>query len=428
MQTGFGRGRMIDSAKDTQFSDAWIVLGILLMLISAATRNPFFATAAALLFVIAGFGWLYARVAADKLVYARNFSETRAFLGETVELEISLANRKLAPVSWVVVRDVVPDELPINEQRITPNPSNNLAEFTTFWMLGPRQRLTRRYSVACTSRGFHRFGPATIQTGDSFGFFGRRYTIDDSRHLIVYPRLYTADEMQLPTRNPFGDIHVPRSLFEDPLRTAGIRAWQSGDTLRRVHWKATARRQEMLSRIYEPSEETHVQFFMNVATMERHWYGYMPELQERVISVTASLAALADAERLPFGLAANGVLPESDRPIRLLPGRSPQQLITVLELLAAVTPLATGPIEQMLATEAPHLPWGATLVVVTGIAHESLLATLEDLAAVGRRVVLITLAQAPPTTAIQAYPVYHLPHLVDDIVRLAPPATEDGAA
>ncbi|MEX1020263.1 MAG: DUF58 domain-containing protein [Litorilinea sp.] len=419
MNLGSASRRIIDTGKDTQFSDAWLLLGIVLTLIGAATRNPFFTTAAAFLFVIAGFAWLYARIAIENLVYARRFSETRAFLGETVTLELSLANRKFTPVSWIIGRDIFPDELAINEHQIAPNPSNNLAEFTTFWMLGPRQRLTRRFEIQCTTRGFHRFGPVTLHTGDSFGFFTRRQTVADTQFLIVYPRLYAAAELQLPTKNPFGEVHVPHSLFEDPLRTAGIREWQASDGLRRVHWKATARQQTMLSRIYEPSEETHIQFFLNVATMERHWYGYMPELQERVISVTASLAALADEQRLPFGLSANGVLPASDRPIRLLPGRSPQQLITVLELLAAVTPLATGPIEQLLPIEAPHLPWGATLVVVTGIAHPALLATLLDLAAGGRRIVLVTLAEAPPAQDLPNITVYHLPHLADDLIQMA---------
>ncbi|MCB9151350.1 MAG: hypothetical protein H6641_21555 [Caldilineaceae bacterium] len=53
--------------------------------------------------------------------------------------------------------------------------------------------------------------------------------------------------------------------------------------------------------------------------MERHWHGHIPELQERTISVTASLASLAAEQRLPVGLIANGALPGSDQSLRLLP-------------------------------------------------------------------------------------------------------------
>ena len=54
--------------------------------------------------------------------------------------------------------------------------------------------------------------------------------------------------------------------------------------------------------------------------------------------------------------------------------------------------------------------------MVTAIAHEGLLAALLSLAGAGRRVVLFTLAQEPPTQLLPGITVYHLPHLVDDLV------------
>ncbi len=175
----------------------------------------------------------------------------------------------------------------------------------------------------------------------------------------------------------------------------------------------------MLSRVYEPSEEPQVLIFLNVATLQRHWQGNIPELQERTISVAASLAALCSDLRLPVGLVANGFLPNSDQALRLLPGRSPGQLVRILELLAAVTGFAIAPLEEMLLAEAPRLPWGATLLVVSAVAHEDLLVALANLVRAGRQVVLFTLAEAPPTELPPGLLVYHLPHLVDDLVAPA---------
>jgi uncharacterized protein (DUF58 family) len=168
--------------------------------------------------------------------------------------------------------------------------------------------------------------------------------------------------------------------------------------------------------MYEPSEELQLLIFLNVATLVRHWQGNIPELQERAISVAGSLAALGIELRRPVGLIANGFLPGSDQPLRLLPGRSPDQLVRILELLAAITPLATQPIEDMLWRESPRLPWGATLLVVSAIAHDALLATLMELSQAGRQIVLFTLAEDPPTRQLPGIRVYHLPHLVDDLI------------
>jgi uncharacterized protein (DUF58 family) len=411
--------RRIDPTKDTQFSDAWIIIAIALTVAGVALNSRYLTGAAALLLAIAGVAWIWARVSLAGVSYERTFSEIRAFRGETVELALSVRNRKPVPLTWLTIRDTFPQELPVAEKDLVANPVTNLADFSTFWMIGPYQRITRRYEVECVERGFHSYGPVEAQTGDGFGFFSRRTLFADVQRLIIYPHLYSVTELRLPSKNPFGEARGSGRLFEDPLRTVGIRAWQESDSPRRVHWKATARQQTLLSRVYEPSEEQQVMLFLNVATLERHWHGYLPELQERTISVAGSLAALAAELRLPVGLIANGALPGSDQPLRLLPGRGPNQLVRILELLAAVTPFATGPIETMLLHEAPRMPWGATLVVVTAIAHNDLLATITDLAAAGRKVVLFTLAKEPPATLMPGVTIYHLPHLIDDLITPA---------
>ena len=412
----FTRRRTIDQSVDTQFSDAWVFFAVVLTLIGLALNNVVLTTAAVLLLLISGLSWLWAELSYRALTYHRHFSEVRAFQGETVELVLELRNAKMLPQPWVTVHDSFPHVLPVAEIKLEVNPSTNLADFRTFWMIGPYQRITRRFQVECTERGYHPYGPAAITTGDAFGFFTRTTVQHTADHLIIYPRLYTVAEMRLPTKHPFGPSVTPNSLYQDPLRTAGVRPWEAGDSLRRVHWKASARQQELLSRIYEPSEERVVQLFLNSTTMTRHWHGYIPEMQERAISVAGSLAALAAEARLPVGLIANGALRGSERALRLLPGRSPSQLMHILELLAQVTPFATQPIEDLLVEQAPHLPWGATIVIVTAVAHDDLLATLLDLAAVGRRIVLVTLAQEPPRQYMGSVTVYHLPHLVDDLI------------
>jgi uncharacterized protein (DUF58 family) len=348
------------------------------------------------LFVIALVSGSWSRLSLFGLHYSRHFSETRAFMGETIELTLEVRNQKFLPLTWLEVVDIFSATLPLGGGEVVLNRATNLGEFRTFWMPGAFQRLTRHFTIQCTQRGYHTYGPATISTGDGFGLFSRRVRGGERNRVIVYPRLYSVAELRLPAKNPFGEKGSRLQLFEDPLRTIGVREWMTGEDMRRIHWKATARHQHMLSRI--------------------HWQGNIPELQERVISVASSLATHCAELRLPVGLIANGFLPGSDQPIRLLPGRSPQQLVRILELLAAITPFATQPIEDMIWREAPRLPWGATLLVVTAIAHDDLLAAVMNLKEAGRQIVLFTLAEEPPTRQLPGILVYHLPHLVDDLV------------
>lgn len=426
---GFRRQRRyIDLTKDTQFSDAWVLLALLVLGFGLVAASAFFTTAGILLLALAAISWLWSAFSLFGLHYHRRFAEVRAFQGEEIRLTLEVQNQKFLPLTWLTVQDIFPAELPLRETTVSFNQATNQGEFRTFWMPNAFQRLSRHFTIQCTARGFHKFGPAHVETGDGFGFFNRAARFPDEQFLIVYPRLYSVAELDLPAKNPFGNLRAHGHLHEDPLRAVGVRAWASGDSPRRIHWKATARHQELLSRVYEPSKEQQILIFLNVATLERHWYGTIPELQERTISVAASLAALAAEERLPVGLIANGTLPGSDQPLRLLPGRNPEQLTRILELLAAVTSFASDPIEHLLLKEAPRLGWGATIVVVSAIAHEALLVSLLELAEAGRPVVLFTLAEEPPTQFLKGVTVYHLPHLLDDLIlpRLAG-AEESGA-
>lgn len=415
----------IDTGKTTQFSEAWVLLAILLTVAGLALHNTFLTGAAATLLVIACISWAWNRYSLARVSYTRRFSEIRAFLGEEVELHLEVRNRKPLPLTWLIVRDVFPAGLPVNEQEMAINPATNQVTFSTFWMPGAYQRIGRTVRIQCVRRGFHRFGPSTLHSGDGFGFFEQSRALNDEVRLIVYPRLYSVSELNLPSDNPFGSRRSRARLYEDPLRSAGVREWQDGDEMRRVHWKASAHSQRLLSRVYEASEEHVVQIMLNVATFERHWQGVIVELHERAISVAGSLAALALEQRHAVGLMANGVIPGSDQVLRLLPGRSPNQLLHIMELLAAVTHFASHTLEELLMRETPRLPWGATIVVVTAIAHPTLLAALMDLAAVGRRLVLVTLAEEPPRRWLGSVEVFHLPHLVDDLIALQPVHPEE---
>lgn len=408
--------RYVDLEKDTQFSEAWVTLAVILTFLGVLLSNAFLTAAALSLLVIAAITWLWNEFSLYGLHYERHLSETRAFLGETIELTLEVHNQKFLPLTWLSITDRFPSSLLVNTKQVEVDTVTNFGEFHSFWMPGAFQRLTRTYQVSCNERGYFTYGPAIVSTGDGFGLFSRRATLPPQQRLIVYPRLYTVAELRLPHKNPFGDQAARGKLFEDPLRTVGIRTWQPPDSQRRIHWKATAHHHQLLSRLYEPSAEPQVLIFLNVATLERHWHGYVPELLERTISVAASLAALAAEQKLAVGLIANGALPNSDQPIRLLPGRSPAQLVRILELLAAITFFATGPLEEMLLREAPRTPWGSTIVVVTGIAHPALLAALLTLAQAGRQIVLLTLAEEPPQTRLPGITVLHLPHLVEDLI------------
>lgn len=395
----------------TLFNDAWIALALLCILIGVLSKQVGLSLLGVLLLTVLPIARLWNHLSLHRVLYARRLDPRRAFIGETVDLTLTVENRKLLPLGWLIVEDEWPEELHLIEKEqdlhpLTPGRMILQNSLSLRWY----ERVRLHYKIQCEQRGFFRLGPARMTGGDIFGIFKRQYLFSDISWLIVYPKVLPIDQLGLPPKNPFGETRSRERIFEDPARTVGVRDHAPSDGFRHIHWKATARRQDLQVKVYEPTTSFTLMVFLNVATLERYWMGTIPDLLERCISVAASVSSYAVDQKWVTGLIANGSVPHSDQPIKVLPGRDPQQLTRVLEALAAVRPVASLNIEQLLARESPRISWGATLVVVTGIVTEELGSTLLRLHHAGRRLVLISLAKEPPDPLLsEQILTYHLP-------------------
>lgn len=373
------------------FNETWGSLAILLFLLGLLLQQEALFALAAFLLMMSPLAWLWNRLSPDGLRYRRTFADTHVFAGETVSFDIEMENDKRLPLPWVRVDDRFPETMPPVERSLAASSSPGVSFLVHVASLGSSERVRWTYQLPCPQRGFYFFGPARLRTGDIFGLFQQDIRLERTDRLVVYPQVRPLPALGLPDKNPFGDQAVQSFLFEDPLRAVGARDYHPDDPLKHVHWKATARQQRMQVRVFERTRSRQVVVFLNVSTFAKHWHGVDPDLLEKVIRVAASLAFHAYSQAQPTGLIANGSLPRSDQPIRVLPGRAPDQMRRLLEALAAVTSFPTSSLADLLELESPRLPWGATLVVVTAIVDDRLLATLATLRRAGRPVVLVSL-------------------------------------
>ena len=393
------------------FNRAWIQLALILVPIALIFDVPALLTISALLLSILPVAWWWNRRSLKGVEYARLLGERRAFPGETVDLTLRVTNQKLMPLGWLSVEDQWSMALPLENGALFPSVSGLTGLFRSAFSIRWYERVSRRYRVRCTQRGFYSFGPVRLSSGDIWGLFRQDLVQDHLDWLVVYPQVLPLEALGFPPKEPLGETRAFWRIFEDPTRAVGIRDHRPEDSFRRIHWKATARRQELQVKVHEPTTSHNLVIFLNVATFARHWEGTKPVLLEQAIAVAASVASHAVKERFMVGLMANGSIPHSDQPIKVLPSRRPDQLARVLEALAAVTSFTTSTVEDLLLTQSARLPWGATLILVTAVVTKELLAALVHLHGVGRRLVLVSLEDEPSRR--YALPpgirIFHLP-------------------
>lgn len=411
------RGLVLRERENSIFSDAWIPLAVLFLLIGlAAGRNVGFIALGFVLLLIVAVSTIWKNLSLVGVAYERHFDRTRVFPGEPITMTITVQNDKVLPLTWLRVRDRLPVP-PDSEENALALAGDRAGQypFQIIHSMQSHERVERAVTLRIPVRGFYQVGPVSYESGDIFTLFTREREHQDLETLIVYPQIWPLEALGLPPKEPFGELRVRQSLFTDPVRTRGIRDYQPQDRFRDIHWKATARRGHLQTKVYDPSTGMTMAVFLNVATFARHWMGFDPDLLERAISVAASICNYGVQEGWGVGLYANGAMPNADQPIRVPPGRAADQLGNVLEALAAVTEFATGAIETMLLRASPQLPWVSTIVLVTAIVTEEILIALIRLREAGRRVVLITLGDEPPPTVAGHRTdliIYHIPSSV----------------
>lgn len=337
-----------------------------------------------LVYVIGGV-WLFShwwvRRSLSRVEIQRNLVR-HAFPGEIITARVDLANNNWLPIPWLHLQELVPFEL------------QDLDNYRNVLSIGSRSRATYAYTLRCTKRGYYRLGPLKLDTGDLFGFVQAGWQETEPTHFIVYPRVVSIQELGLPSRSPFGTQVSRQRIFEDPARLSGVRDYVPGDTMRTVHWKASAHADTLLVKKFQPAIALNI---VVVLDLNRNAYPLLHAMgsSEWAIVAAASVASHMIERRQPVGLLTNGLDPLANHVATPIPERNGRgHLMSILSLLARIQ---MHSFERTLAEWLPgklaSLEWGSTLVVVTPKLDEGALWALHQAYRRGSNVVVLVCAE-----------------------------------
>ena len=424
----------------------WYVLCLAIILASIVFRLPLLVVVGALALIVVGVTDIWATFCLRRLRYERQFSEQRALFGEQLTLSLVIENAKLLPLPWVEVEDTVPRSLPISGLQPRVSYIGDTAFLDNLFSARWYERVTRRYTIQCNARGIHRFGPTIVRSGDVFGFLSNEQTLSNWQYLLVYPLVVPLARFNLPSRHPFGERRAPRRLLEDPARVIGVRDYVYGDSMRRVHWKATARALQLQSKVYEASTTYNLVIFLNVMANFDAVRGTQPEILEMAVCAAASVADWALNEHYAVGLYANTLMfmPDEQLPfgekqgevvaedaettvatqlkrrrIHVPPASSEEQRRRIMDVLARIQPFFGSTLEEVVQAERSRLPAGATVVVITSIVSDLLLDALTRVRQAGHAVTILSVGDTSLPSHLGGVTVHYLggkdtwQHLVD---------------
>ena len=321
---------------------------------------------------------LWSRLSFSGIRCSSMVDKHKLFPGESLALYVRADNRKFLPV-WLQINMHVEGEL---------DPSSGKTDLTSNCGLLWYQQARFKWRLVARRRGVYRVGSAHIKVGDIFGFFPREKRTADDIDVIVFPRLVPLKPFSLPNRDFFG-LPGARSPVQDPIYVLGTRDYQHGRPARHIHWKASARHNRLQEKVFEPSQQEKVLLSVEVSQFEK---ANASENFERTLEVVGSLAVQAYQKGYAVGLVTNGAV-EGGPPF-LSMGRSPQQLPSILEVLARLKMKTDANLVDSLGRTL-ELPWGLSAVHFSYTHDEGTRATAQYFS--HRRIPTIFVACAAPS-------------------------------
>jgi uncharacterized protein (DUF58 family) len=225
-------------------------------------------------------------------------------------------------------------------------------------------------------------------------------------YLLVYPRVVELQQLILPSEHPLGEARGQQPIYQDPSRFFTLRDYRPTDPMKHIDWKATARRSQLQTKVFEPVVSLNVLIALNARTGEHAWQGSNRRLFERAVTVAASVAKYCADRGYSFALVSNAVAVYTGKWINVPFSGSSSQLGLVLESLALTGAYAVSSLPEVLRTERDSIPPGATVALVTSVMTRPLLQEIFEIKSRGYQVIVFYAGDGGPEVRVTDVPIY----------------------
>ncbi|WP_431071209.1 DUF58 domain-containing protein [Microbacterium phyllosphaerae] len=204
---------------------------------------------------------------------ARQVSTDLLTVSETSRVTLRFTVRALR-VPRGLWRDVLPDAVAGDSAGEYPSETGQLT-----------------YLITGVRRGVWPIGPLVLRTVDPFGLAQREQEFGETRTVTVVPEVFTLAPLTVKVGAAGGTAHTSSSRLGQGSDNLSPRRYISGDSMRRIHWRATAHRGQLMVRQEEEesSPDALVVFDRSSARWARPGDESDPAF-ERAVSMCASVA------------------------------------------------------------------------------------------------------------------------------------------
>ncbi len=180
---------------------------------------------------------------------------SQVIAGERLMVDIAVTNDKWWFSSWLMI---VTDRI--------QNENENLLARLLFVRIPANSERLGQYEICLMQRGRYQFGPLRIASRFPLGLTERGLDFLEEADLLVLPRLGKLTNIWHRTSQQATELveqeQQRRSAFDDEFHS--IREYRKGDNPRAIHWRTSARQNELMVREYRQSRDRHTVLLLDL--------------------------------------------------------------------------------------------------------------------------------------------------------------------
>lgn len=300
----------------TPFVQALLILLLFCAFIFNISELIFFAVA---LVITAFFSYLWAVFSLYNVDVSVESERNLLFHGESFKIGLEVNNRKFLPVLFQA--DLFIENLVVKGggQR------KEGCKRSVFWF----QKSSFVFDFSPSERGVYFVHSPDIKVGDLFGFSFRKKRGNTGAELIVYPRIPEINNFKIKGME-YSGTKKGMNAVPDHLLINGTRNYQSGSSLRDIHWKSSAKHSRLMEKVFDSAQKEKVLVLFDVNNFNKD-----KNTLERSLEAAAASVVKLSHEGIPVGFFTNGnIFRDSLRHIPVSGNRN--QTVLILETLARI--------------------------------------------------------------------------------------------
>ncbi|OZM57568.1 hypothetical protein CIB95_04135 [Lottiidibacillus patelloidae] len=324
-------------SEQTGFLDLLSILSIFLGLFFLI-NNAFQFGFVILLFIIYYFASkFYLKHVADFLELENEKQKVRLYPNDTSSITLTFSQKGILPI----MNGQLEFELASNvgTSLHTFDKQKDYAVYKMPIHLSKRTKQKINFDVIAKERCVARIKNITLRVQSLFGIGSVVYEFKDPffTEIIVYPTLENVKGLETIRSTHQGVNPYRSSLYEDLTMQVGTRQYSEQDPFNRINWKASAKTNELQTKVFEKTTDLSWTIMLNVTEYKSRYSINIMEDIEGAISQLAYMAQVATHLNIPFSLSINFGTYGDNPFLSIEKGEGKEHLAKALEFLAYVS-------------------------------------------------------------------------------------------